>query len=145
MWIPSLPAIRRHLFSPSHRSASRFSKRDPGPHAKPPRFFSVCVSGRARTAPLSQTRFFGTRYAWYHTGFLGQRHIFGSARFSMTKVDYDQNDACGKLRKILGSGSPRLIVFLGRLLLGSVPQCTLSPANLLAAHVRLMVRNFRTT
>ena len=32
----------------------------------------------------------------------------------MTKVGYDQNDACGKLRKILGLGSPRLIVFLGR-------------------------------
>ena len=65
---------------PSHRSASRLPKRDPGPHAKPPRFFSVCVSGRARTAPLTQTRFFGTRYTWYHTGFLGQRHIFGLTR-----------------------------------------------------------------
>ena len=57
MWIPSHSAIRVHLVPPSHCPASRLPKRDPGPHAKPPRFFSVCVSGRARTAPLVQTRF----------------------------------------------------------------------------------------
>ena len=81
---PTVSAIRV-LCPPATVLPVALSKREPGPHLYP-HLFQSRWNRRARTAPLTQTRFFGTRYTWYHTGFLGQRHIFGSARFSMTKT-----------------------------------------------------------